>query len=897
MSEFTLDIQLTELGFSSWNLPFCEPQCTKAANLEIQTLPEKPAPESFSPGDGPEDESVLTEKSFVLDHQYCSPIKTNPSSDTETLQVPKSPVTTTNETICDSANEEQKDETKQLHREEDKEKQVESSEISSEEPSQVADDADDNAALTDDESVKEKEDAYIEYILSDDESIDEEKDGVGEEEEEEEDFLDDMVVEEEDASTSETKESGGNEKNCCNMCDLTFSSVFLLKEHLNMHMGVRPYRCGECGKQFCQLVNYRSHLRSHSKKAAAIHCRVCSRVFDTKEQLQEHLEHNHLEKEFYQCDFCKQIFSCKVKCHNHIEEHKQQAKRHLCQKCGASFNSRDSLLNHLQWHSKGVFTCPDCERTFSTKGALLRHSFFHLGVLPYTCMKCKRHFRLASLYYNHECNPCSIQCMACFVFFQSQEDFDKHKKDTGCWAHQGSLPSTKDEIRCMECGKVFASSDELKKHGVTHLRPLRCAECGMRFHSSLMLMSHMGGHAGKRPCFCHDCGLGFPHQQGYDGHLKTCGMELPPAPVVKKQKAKTPPQTTTLNDPPADNKWKLTLNKEPPSGVPLVMYLPMSSTTVSPTKTPQSFPPSSLILETPESTPQMVPLSVVPSKTLIGKEAFADPGTGSVPKALIPLERDGNAVTKRWTIVKDHGLVKDPAHVCKLALDVVNMNQALIITRQVNRSSSEPRGSTDKPQSVTYPVTQSLCLVLEKKDIEDGKEATSQPLDFSPGMTGDGVGVVLKRISEEQSKSNCNPPAASSEHVHPKRARTDEQGSEENQSSQASVASDDAGDAPPGRNDSGLTVEAGSSDVAVSSRMEAEAGDEDSGVDMLESELQECMTCGQVLPEKDMVQHYLDHAALTGSLEPPPGDGTASATEQPSPHITMKKRLRSGKEL
>lgn len=76
----------------------------------------------------------------------------------------------------------------------------------------------------------------------------------------------------------------------------------------------------------------------------------------------------------------------------------------------------------------------------------------------------------------------------------------------------------------MECGQVFDSSEELKKHAGTHQRVMRCSECGMGFRSSIMLMSHMGGHAAKRPCLCKECGLGFSHQQAYDSHIKTCGL-------------------------------------------------------------------------------------------------------------------------------------------------------------------------------------------------------------------------------------------------------------------------------------------------------------------------------------------------------------------------------------
>lgn len=49
----------------------------------------------------------------------------------------------------------------------------------------------------------------------------------------------------------------------------------------------------------------------------------------------------------------------------------------------------------------------------------------------------------------------------------------------------------------------------------------------MGFRSSIMLMSHMVGHAAKRPCLCKECGLGFCHQQAYDSHLKTCGLANP----------------------------------------------------------------------------------------------------------------------------------------------------------------------------------------------------------------------------------------------------------------------------------------------------------------------------------------------------------------------------------
>ncbi|CAF97984.1 unnamed protein product, partial [Tetraodon nigroviridis] len=322
----------------------------------------------------------------------------------------------------------------------------------------------------------------------------------------------------------------------CSVCDLQLPSQFKLQDHMNLHTGTRPYCCAECGKRFCQIYNYRVHLRTHAKTnrrpVNRLMCRVCRMGFASQGDLKAHLESTHFEKEFYECDQCKQVFTSLKACENHVKLH-MVTPCFQCETCERNFPSMQRVTRHRRKKCRHLFKCTDCSLTFIRKTALLKHSFSHLGLLPYTCLRCHCHFRLAKLYRRHKCEPGRITCVACLREFLSQEDFEQHKKDTGCWGNQE--PKT-DEIRCLECGEKFDTKEELKKHAGAHQRVLNCAECGKGFRSALLLMSHMGGHAGQTPCLCQICGLGFPHQQNYESHFKTCG-QTPPASVKKEPAA------------------------------------------------------------------------------------------------------------------------------------------------------------------------------------------------------------------------------------------------------------------------------------------------------------------------------------------------------------------------
>nr|XP_046254867.1 histone-lysine N-methyltransferase PRDM9-like isoform X2 [Scatophagus argus] len=481
-------------------------------------------------------------------------------------------------------------------------------------PPQLITEQDDSGEKDGDEGDAREDSAEVQQ---DEDDTDDSEVSDGYEEEEVEEEVD------EEGLNNESSQSGDYH---CGVCDLQLPSKFKLQDHMNLHTGARPYCCAECGKRFCQIYNYQVHLRTHAQtKLHRLTCRVCLSDFASQEDLNKHLSRNHFEDEFYECDLCKRVFTCLKACETHVQLHKYMMNV-KCETCGRNFSSQKSLARHRRKTCHLVLKCTDCTKTFTKKNALLKHSFSHLGLLPYTCIRCRCHFRLAKLYRQHKCEPERIHCVACLREFLSQEDFQQHKKDTGCWGNQE--PKT-DEIRCLECGQRFDTSEELKKHAGAHQRVLKCAECGKGFRSALLLMSHMGGHAGNSPCLCQSCGLGFPHQQNYDSHLKTCGQKPQPVSASKKRQAsrsssfetkklKANPDSTNpanavampaaaVNDSCSpelvtkdssagsgsqDGLWKLTLDKQPPPGVKLVLFVPVCPTQTNGLTLPSAISPT-----------------------------------------------------------------------------------------------------------------------------------------------------------------------------------------------------------------------------------------------------------------------------------------------------------------
>ncbi|XP_077321458.1 uncharacterized protein LOC143955250 [Lithobates pipiens] len=113
----------------------------------------------------------------------------------------------------------------------------------------------------------------------------------------------------------------------------------------------------------------------------------------------------------------------------------------------------------------------------------------------------------------------TFTCLDCGRCFASSEQLQSHHK-----VHTGEAP-----FSCMACGSSFSSSEELGEHVAVHTseKLFACSQCGKCFTIKANLIAHRRMHVGDKPFACAECGRRFALRSSLEAHLPVHAIEKP----------------------------------------------------------------------------------------------------------------------------------------------------------------------------------------------------------------------------------------------------------------------------------------------------------------------------------------------------------------------------------
>lgn len=199
----------------------------------------------------------------------------------------------------------------------------------------------------------------------------------------------------------------------CKDCGKGFHSKTLCKEHLNVHLGIKPFSCIVCGAGF----TYSKSVVTHQLKAHRV----------------EILGQSHTTE----CTFCRNRFVTVASLERHVQQvhsapKAPQEKIHLCDICGMGFAKKNKMVVHQRVHT-GVkpYHCRYCDKSFSKSGERNCHERIHTGERPYSCEYCGKAFRQSAPFKVHirtHTGERPYVCNICTKGFTTNQGLKLHKK-------------------------------------------------------------------------------------------------------------------------------------------------------------------------------------------------------------------------------------------------------------------------------------------------------------------------------------------------------------------------------------------------------------------------------------------------------------------------------------
>lgn len=258
------------------------------------------------------------------------------------------------------------------------------------------------------------------------------------------------------------------------------------------------YPCTECNKKFRSEARFQGHLRMHEGLKPAL-CTICGKSFAKYNSLKLHINQKHSENKIkYPCDYpgCELVYSTKQTMQQHKKKHDPnyvvpEQKRSVCDQCGKTFSTTGALKKHSYIHTGDMpFQCTVCNKKLPTAHKLKEHTMRHEGVKNHVCPYCgmkKTTRHELKVHMNYHTREKQFTCHVCAQVFSNIGNMSRHIRIVHCGIKKYS---------CTYCERSFGKAETLKHHVMIHTgeKPHECKICGRRFIQSVALQTHMKTH-------------------------------------------------------------------------------------------------------------------------------------------------------------------------------------------------------------------------------------------------------------------------------------------------------------------------------------------------------------------------------------------------------------------